>query len=134
MTTFARFNLVGLAGFVVQAGVLAALHTIGACVALATCLAVEAAILHNFVWHERWTWAGTTRGSRAGRLARFHASNGLISMAGNVALTGVLVQAGAPLVVGNAAAAGICALANFAAAHAWVFCATTWPIFHGRLQ
>jgi hypothetical protein len=26
-------------------------------------LAVETALLHNFVWHERWTWADRKRGA-----------------------------------------------------------------------
>ena len=27
-------------------------------------LAVETALLHNFVWHERWTWADRKAGAR----------------------------------------------------------------------
>ena len=129
-----RFNIVGVIGFAVQLGVLVGLHAAGVPVMLATCLAVEAAILHNFIWHERWTWAGTTAGTRSGRLARFHLSNGLISIAGNVALTGVLVHAGAPLVLANVTSVLTCSMLNFAAAHLWVFCAKTWPTFHGHLH
>jgi putative flippase GtrA len=134
MTRFARFNLVGLGGFVVQMSALVAFDRIGLPVTLATALAVEGALLHNFAWHERWTWAGVTGGSRAGRLARFHVSNGLISIAGNIVMTNVLVHAGLPLVVANAAAVLTCAMLNFTAALLWVFCAKTWPTFHGHLQ
>ena len=134
MTPFVRFNIVGTIGFAVQLVTLRTLHRAGMPVALATCLAVEAAVLHNFAWHERWTWAGRTTGTRARRLARFHVSNGLISMAGHVALTTTLVHAGAPLVLANLTAAVVCALLNFAAAVAWVFCAKTWPTVHGHLQ
>lgn len=132
VTTFVRFNVVGAFGFAVQAAALSILHAAGVPVALATCAAVEAAILHNFAWHERWTWAGRTSGSRAGRLAKFHASNGLISLAGNAALTTGLVHAGAPLVLANLAAVLTCALLNYAWATLWVFCAKTWPTVHGH--
>lgn len=134
MTQFVRFNVVGVLGFAVQLATLLALHAAGVPVALATLIAVEAAVLHNFAWHERWTWAGTAAGTTAGRLARFHLANGLISIAGNVALTSAIVAAGAPLILANLAAVAACSLANFAAAHLWVFCAKTWPTFHGHLQ
>jgi putative flippase GtrA len=134
MTTFVRFNVVGAIGFLVQIGVLAGLSAVGVAVPIATCLAVEAAVVHNFVWHERWTWAGAGGGTRAGRLLRFQLSNGLISIAGNAAMTTALVEAGAPLVPANVAAVLTCALLNFAAAHVWVFCAKTWPTLHGHLQ
>jgi putative flippase GtrA len=134
MTRFVRFNVVGIVGLVVQLGALIAFDRMGIPIVPATALAVEAALLHNFFWHERWTWAGVTSGSRAGRLARFHASNGVLSIAGNIALTSALVHAGAPLVVANVAAVLMCALLNFATAHVWVFCAKTWPTFHGHLQ
>ena len=68
---------------------------------IATVLAVEAAILHNFVWHERWTWAdrlvraeGETTPSRASRVARLLRFNGiaaLVSIGGNVTLMSLLV-------------------------------------------
>ena len=134
MTAFVRFNVVGIVGFGVQLGSLAGFSAIGVPVLPATCFAVEAAILHNFIWHERWTWPGIAAGSRAGRLARFHVSNGLISIAGNAVITMALVHAGAPLLLANVAAVLTCALLNFAAANLWVFCAKTWPTVHGHLQ
>ena len=51
------YNAVGLVGMAVQLGALVALTELGRLnVLVATALAVETAILHNFVWHERWTW------------------------------------------------------------------------------
>src|SRR5436190_21825889 len=77
------------AGFVLQALMLQVLVAAGLPYLLATALAVEGAILHNFVWHERWTWADrvVTHGaglkgrhydvpSRHGRLVRFARFNG----------------------------------------------------------
>ncbi len=42
----------------VPAGVFAALTLLlGPHYLVATALAVEMAVLHNFFWHRRWTWA-----------------------------------------------------------------------------
>ena len=52
-----RFNAVGLAGVIVQLGVLAALTRFAGWHYLpATLVAVELTLLHNLAWHERWTW------------------------------------------------------------------------------
>jgi putative flippase GtrA len=83
----------------------------------ATCLAVEAALLHNFFWHERWTWRAAGATGRGRRFVRFHLANGAISLAGNAAVTAALVAIGAPGAVAVTGAVLICALLNFAAAH-----------------
>ena len=89
-------------------------------------LAVEVALLHNFVWHERWTWADREPGlssARLGRLARFHLTNGLFSIAGNVLLTSLLVAvAGLHYLVANVLAVALCTVVNFLAADRLVFC------------
>lgn len=54
---FFRFNVVGVMGIAVQMGALWLLVSgLGVHYLLATLLAVEVSLLHNFVWHERWTW------------------------------------------------------------------------------
>lgn len=123
---FWRFNAVGLLGFAVQLGVLALLVRSGAHYLVATAIAVEAAILHNFAWHERWTWADRPRRERARltRLARFHAVNGGVSLAGNLILMPVLVRvAGLPVVAANVVAVLACAAVNF--------CGADWLVFSG---
>ena len=93
--------------------------------AWATALAVEIAVLHNFIWHELYTWHDRhVRGGRAlvGRLLRFQMSNGLISIAGNVVLTSLLhVRFGIPAVVANVMAIGLCGVFNFAVSEWLVF-------------
>lgn len=122
---FLAFNAVGLGGIAVQLGVLALLtrgSDVG--VAAATMIAVEAALLHNFVWHQRWTWADRrTSGARPvlSRLARFHAANGLLSLAGNVTITTALASTGVPPLLANLAAIAVCSLLNFAASEWSVF-------------
>ncbi len=112
-----RFNAVGAAGAVVQLAVLALLRgglEVG--IVPATALAVEAAILHNYFWHRRWTWY-----DRRGSMLRFHLSNGAISLPGNIALTAALASLGLHYAMANALAIAACAAANFAAAHGWAF-------------
>ena len=55
-----RFLGAGVAGFVIQVAVLATLTSAGLDAAVATAVAVEAAILTNFLGHERWTWRDRT--------------------------------------------------------------------------
>ena len=82
-----KFNAVGLIGVGVQLLALTILKSgFGVNYLAATVIAVEIAVLHNFVWHERWTWLERTKlsaGGVTGRLIRFHLANGSISIAGN---------------------------------------------------
>jgi putative flippase GtrA len=118
------FNGVGFIGFGVQIGVLAALLHLGLHYLAATALAVEVTILHNFAWHERWTWNDrpADAATRWGRLWRFHALNGAVSLAGNLILMRALVGGlGMPPVPANLAAVLACALLNYAASDRFVF-------------
>jgi Predicted membrane protein len=120
------FNLVGLLGFALQLGLLFLLrHFAGMNYLIATGIAVEATVLHNFVWHERVTWADVTAIERSqvwSRLLKFHLANGLISIAGNLALTWMLVEeARLPYLLANAISVVICSLVNFVAGDAFVF-------------
>src|SRR5688572_8510945 len=97
MTRVLRFSVAGLGGFAVQIATLAMLTSLlGVHYVFATIIAVEAAILMNFVWHERWTWQDRrrTRGDNGvlGRLLRFNALTGLTSIAGSVVVTTFLVE------------------------------------------
>jgi putative flippase GtrA len=121
---FWRFNGVGVVGFAVQLGVLALLLRLGLHYLAATALAVEITILHNFAWHERWTWKDRPAGGqvRRGRLWRFHALNGTVSLAGNLLLMGALVGTlGLSPVPANLVAVLACAMLNFVASDRVVF-------------
>lgn len=123
MRRLLKFSLVGAFGIGVQLGVLTLLARWRLNYLLATGLAVEAAVLHNFVWHERFTWA--ERGGRAfGRLLRFHLSNGVVSIAGNLLLMRLLVgKAGVPVLVSNVVSIAVCFVANYLVSDRWVFVA-----------
>jgi len=127
-----RFVGVGAGGFVVQGLVLHVLTAAGLPYLPATAVAVEAAILHNFLWHERWTWADRTSGGEAGlkacsrdrrvRFARFNGWTALISIGGNVALMGLLVgRLHLPLLAANLLAVLTLSVLNFLSADRLVF-------------
>lgn len=120
------FNAVGAAGVLVQLGTLALLtHVCHLHYLWSTGLAVEAAVLHNFVWHQRWTWRdrpSTSRGGVLERLARFHLLNGGISLVGNLSLMRLLTGVfNVDPVAANLAAIALCATVTFAVSEALVF-------------
>ena len=121
-----KFNFVGAIGFGVQMAAFGVFFGLEHMNKLwATGLAVETAVLHNFVWHENFTWGHLPRGAAGnvlGRLLRFHAGNGLVSIAGNV----VLVKLFTDLLrmnpyLSNVLAIAICAGANFVVSERFVF-------------
>jgi putative flippase GtrA len=121
-----KFNFVGAIGITVQLAMLWILerafhlHYLAA-----TALAVETAVLHNFVWHERFTWKDRAGGGwrpAVLRLLRFHAGNGVVSIVGNLALMRLFAGAlGMNHLIANGLAIAICSVANFAAGEWFVF-------------
>jgi putative flippase GtrA len=122
---WAAFAAVGILGFAVQLATLAWLSHAGLPTAPAAAVAVEIALLHNFAWHDRLTWrdrAGRGPAPLVARLARFHATTGIVSLAGNVALTVAAVAwVHLPPIVANACAVTILSAVNFLIADRWVF-------------
>jgi putative flippase GtrA len=131
----ARFAWVGAGGFVVQGLTLSTLAGAGLPYPIATALAVEAAILHNFLWHERWTWADRMAGpmacsheprarrhERLARFLRFNGATALISIAGNVGLMALFVGGfELPLLPANLLAVVTLSVLNFLSADRLVF-------------
>jgi putative flippase GtrA len=120
-----KFNAVGLVGIGVQLAVLALLLRTGAGYLLATALAVEAAILHNFFWHRCFTWSDRRpHGRRAvcDALLRFNLSTGLFSIGGNLLLMRVFAgAAGLDPLVANGLAIACCSVVNFLVSDRFVF-------------
>ena len=120
------FNTVGLLGMGVQLCALTVLKSgLGVNYLAATAMAVESAVLHNFVWHERWTWLDRTRDDSSGtlgRLLRFHLANGAISIVGNLGLMWLLVsRLHLHYFLANVMAIATCAILNFLASDRLVF-------------
>jgi putative flippase GtrA len=120
-----RFYAVGAAGVLVQLAALALFKSgFGFGVLTATALAVEIAVLHNFVWHERWTWRDRSLadGGWLGRLLRFHLSNGLLSIGGNLVLMAAFAEwMKIPYLPANVISIGVCSVLNYLAADRIVF-------------
>ena len=119
-----KFNLVGAMGVVVQLAALALINRWApGHYLIASAAAVELALLHNFVWHLHYTWRDRRDDSAVlGQLMRFHLSNGLVSMLGNLALMRVLVhEAHIPLLASNFIAILCCSIVNFCLGNNWAF-------------
>jgi putative flippase GtrA len=118
-----KFNAVGAGGIVVQLAALAILKSgLRLDYLVATAFAVEAAIIHNYLWHERFTWADRTVGSSWSRFARFNLSTGLFSIVGNLLMMRVLVgSVHLNYFVANAITIATCSIVNFLVSDRFVF-------------
>ena len=121
-----KFNLVGGIGIAVQFAALFVLKGIFHFNYLAaTAVAVEAAVVHNFVWHEQFTWSDRVQASwrrSLPRFAKFNLTTGAVSILGNLALMKVMVgYGGMNYLLANALAIALCSLANFLVSEGWVF-------------
>ena len=138
MRRWIAFNAVGTIGFALQLLVLAGLMRRGFHYLAATVMAVEAAILQNFVWHERWTWRDRKAGAaRAERLWRFHLLNGVVSVLGNLALMRLLVgELHVAPILANLVAVLICSTANFAVGDSlvWMKAGSKDPAYWSDLE
>jgi putative flippase GtrA len=115
MTRWIRFNLVGVMGFALQTFVLWLLvRGTGLSAGVAITIAVLAAVSHNFVWHERFTWPNLPREKRFDRWLAFHVSTGLVSVLTNLGITLIVMTATELSVVpANIIAVVLASVANF---------------------
>ena len=127
MRRWVKFNVVGVPGFILQSGALFFLTHTTHCIGYlgATAVAVELAILNNFVWHQRWTWKdrpSSTMRETLRRLAKFNITSGVVSIAGNVGLMILLVgRLDMPIAGANVVSVAACSLFNFVLADRFAF-------------
>jgi putative flippase GtrA len=126
--SFVRFNVVAAIGVLVQLALLTLLtKVVGLSYLWASGLAVALTVLHNFVWHESFTFykrLGGSRqfGSRAARFLKFNLLTGVISIGGNVLLIdSTMKRTHLPLAAANLLAIAICGVANYFANERLVF-------------
>lgn len=126
LTDWGKFNLVGLLGVIVQLLLLKIFTVIGLDYVIATLIAVEITIIHNFFWHEHWTWRERLTNefsSQNVRLLRFNATTGLISLIGNLLLMKLFVEtAHLPIILANLLAIICCSIFNFLISNFLIFC------------
>lgn len=121
-----KFNFVGGIGIGVQLAALAFFRSwLKFDYLVATGLAVEIAVIHNFLWHERFTWADRPAARPMQsliRMLKFNASNGAVSLVGNLGLMWVLVE-GLKInyVVANCFGIAVCPVVNFWLGDRFVF-------------
>jgi dolichol-phosphate mannosyltransferase len=124
---FLKYNAVGAMGLAVKFGALVALvEWAGLAYLVATAIAVEASVLHNFGWHVRWTFRDRSEGLSARELCacllRFHLGTGLVGMVTNLVVMRLLVETfGVHYFIANVAATMLAGVANFTLAEVVVF-------------
>jgi putative flippase GtrA len=122
-----KFNLVGGIGIAVQLLILLVLKTgLGFNYLVATALAVEGAVLHNFLWHKRFTWPDRSSGDRVAdswsRFLKFNLTTGALSIAGNVVFMKVLAGFGhMNYLLANGITIAACSIVNFLVSDGFVF-------------
>ncbi len=127
-----KFNSVGAIGVGVQLAVLTFLAgRLGANYLVATALAVEAAVLHNFMWHEKWTWADrletSSRPGRLQRLLQFNLTTGAVSIIGNLLLMRLFAgMLDIHFLVANLMTIATCSIMNFLVSDRIVFQPSLW--------
>ena len=123
MTRWIKFNAVGAGGIAVQLLVLTALTSLLKIdYLIATAFAVEAAIIHNYLWHERFTWVDRATESSWMRFWKFNLSTGLFSIIGNMLLMKALVEGGhLNYVAANLITIATCSVVNFVVSDLFVF-------------
>jgi putative flippase GtrA len=121
-----KFNFVGGVGIAVQLGALAFFRSVlHLDYLLATALAVETAVIQNFLWHEHFTWRDRPAARPLQSLLRFvkfNATNGAVSLAGNLLIMRALVgELHWNYALANLLAVTLCSLANFLLSDRFVF-------------
>ncbi len=130
LVRWCKFNMVGAVGMVFQLTMLAVfIRWTKGHYLFATAAAIELTLVHNFVWHLNFTWRDRRDGSAlVCQFLRFNASNGLVSMLGNLALTRLLVQGfRVPVLIANGFSVLACSVINFCIGHNWAFATRIYP-------
>lgn len=118
-----KFNLVGGIGIAVQLLILLVLTSgLGIDYLVATALAVEGAVVHNFFWHERFTWPDRAEGGSWVRFLKFNLTTGVFSIAGNLAFMKMLAGLGhLNYLLANGITIAVCSVFNFLVSDELVF-------------
>ncbi|HNG92327.1 MAG TPA: GtrA family protein, partial [Acidobacteriota bacterium] len=121
-----KFNAVGAVGMALQTLMLEILsHWFGLRSSVAMVIAVELAVIHNFFWHEKWTWSdrpSLTWSDRLLRCVNFNLTNGLVSILGAIVFMELLHERlHLPVQLVNLISIIACSLINFLLSNHLVF-------------
>lgn len=125
----------GMGMFIKLAAAAAAREVLGLHYLAATLVAVETTLLHNFCWHQWWTWRDRSFGiagkALLARALRFHATTGLLALSVNLLLVRLMVErAGVHYLAANLICIPLAGMLNFLASEFLVFIAA--PVFRAR--
>jgi putative flippase GtrA len=118
------FLAVASGGFLLQTVTVALLtHVASVTPELATAIAVEIAVVHNFFWHERWTWGDRAAAhSRLRRFGAYQLATGSTSLAGNLLVVAAAVRLfSIDVTSANVIAVVVMSVANYTIADRWIF-------------
>jgi putative flippase GtrA len=131
---FVKFGMVGGSGVVVNVGLLHAFTAFAKMdYRIASIVAIECAVINNFLWNYFWTWKDRKTESKrsfAYMLFKFHLSSGITALVVNWGLLVLLTELlrinyhipGVPNYhISNLIGIGSGAVANFFIGHFWVF-------------
>jgi putative flippase GtrA len=123
---FVKFGIVGGSGVVVNVGLLHAFTAYARMdYRIASIIAIECAVINNFLWNYFWTWKDRQAGSRRSlvyMLFKFHLSSGLTALIVNWGLLVLLTETFHFFYhVSNLIGIGCGAVVNFVLGHYWVF-------------
>jgi len=123
---WAKFNAIGALGFCIQLSALwFFIVSLKLTSLVATALAVETAVVHNFVWHQFLTWKDRSSEKRYDwlkRLFAFNLTNGAVSLAGNLFFAWLIVgRQRIWLLAANLFAIAVCSLINFVLSDRLIF-------------
>jgi putative flippase GtrA len=114
-----RFGVVGASGAALNTGVLYALyHAAGLPLLMSSALAVELAVISNYLLNDRWTFAAPRPSCRL--FAKFNTVS-MVGLGLNVLTVWFLVQSGVYFLAANLAGILISFASNYAFSVAWVW-------------
>jgi len=114
-----KFGAVGATGVIINTSALYVLSRwLGLPLLLSSGIAVELAIISNFFWNNRWTFAG--QGASLARFAKFNAAS-LVGLTFNVATVWGLTRTGLYFLIANLVGIGVGVTVNYACSVVWVW-------------
>ena len=114
-----KFGAVGAIGVIINTSALYVLSRwLGLPLLLASAIAVELAIISNFFWNNRWTFA--CRSPSLARFVKFNAAS-LVGLTFNVTTVWGLTRTGLYFLIANLVGIGVGVAVNYACSVVWVW-------------
>lgn len=120
-----KFAVVGLSGLVVNSGILWILtHFFHIDYRIASLLAIEVAILNNYVWNTVWTWRdrpADSVGHVLRRFVKFNGASALVALINWLSLIALTEWFHIEMMISNLIGIFAASIFNFLVSHYWTF-------------